>query len=289
MKAKLISLYALMAMGLACCISGENPNAQLENEIKQIDDYLIGLGIQDEVLYDNVNGLRIHVHEYGEKAPPQNGQTVTVNFAGRLFSDGTTFTSGTVTDKIEALGPFGFRNTVKNIMTGSNVTVYVPSSSGFGESGTTGVPPGSILIYDIYLSNTQKTASQLAQFKTDSTAIANYIEDNQLPLVYTTGEIWINEEESGIGVYPTPYDIVTFDYKLSLLSNPGTVFEEGTLSEVSVFGLIDGFKIALPLLGEGAKARIIIPSLLGYGATGASGVPSNSNLIYEITLTKVHK
>jgi FKBP-type peptidyl-prolyl cis-trans isomerase len=289
MKAKWFNMYASIAIGMLSCINGQDSNTLFNDEIKQIDDYLISIGVADEVLYDNGNGIRVHIHEYGEEAPPHNGQTVTINYAGRLFPNGATFASGTITDKLENLTPPGFKSTVANIMTGTNVTSYIPSSRGFGEAGTTDVPPNSILVYDIYLAQTERTAIEQDQFETDSTAIANYIADNQLDLVYNDGDIWYSVQEEGTGANPIPYDVVTFDYKLSLLSDPQTIFDQGTITDTGIFTLVDGFKVGLPLLREGTKATFIIPSGLGYGPKGANGLPGNANLIYEITFTKILK
>jgi peptidyl-prolyl cis-trans isomerase A (cyclophilin A) len=42
------------------------------------------------------------------------------------------------------------------------------------------------------------------------------------------------------------------------------------------------------LLNEGAKATLIVPSELGYGASGAGGViPPNATLIFKVELVKV--
>lgn len=289
MKANWLFFYSVMTALLFGCISEDPANSRLTDEIKQIDDYLASTGVTENILYDHANGMRIHVHEYGDNAPPHDGQEVTIIYVGKLFSSGATFSSGTITDKIQNLSPAGFRATVRNMMTGSNVTAYIPSNSGFGSAGATGVPPDAILVYDIYLAHTARTPTEEAQFKKDSTAIANYIDENELDHQYEASDIWIVVDQQGVGPNANPYDIVTMDYKLSLLSDPGTIIEEGTLEQQSIFQLIDGFRVAIPMLKEGAKARFILPSIFGYGSTGQSGIPSNANLIYEVTLTKIHR
>lgn len=290
MKAGRFILYAVVALSMTSCLNDDGGNTRLNEEVKQIDDYLTSNGITEDVLYDNFNGLRVHVHEYGELAPPHDGQDVTINYVAKLFSNGTIFSSGVITDKVQNLSPFGLELTVRSMMTGSNVTAYIPSPSGFGSSGANGVPPDAILVYDIFLANTERTPTEKAQFKTDSTAIVTYINDNALDLELQTGDVWMAVDQAGVGPFPNPYSVVTMDYKLSLLSNPGTVFDQGTLSERPIFELIDGFKVAMPMLNEGAKARFILPSILGYGTTGTnSGVPSNAILIYEVTLTNIHE
>lgn len=289
MKANWLFFYSVTAALLFGCINEDPANSKLNDEIKQIDDYLASTGVTENILYDNASGMRIHVHEYGDNAPPHDGQEVTVVYVGKLFASGATFASGTITDKIQNLSPAGFRTTVRSMMTGSNVTAYIPSNSGFGSAGANGVPPDAILVYDIYLANTARTPTEEAQFKKDSTAIADYIEANALDHQYNTSDVWLVVDQPGVGANANPYDIVTMDYKLSLLSDPGTIIEQNTLEQQSIFGLIDGFRVTIPMLNEGAKARFILPSIHGYGVTGQGSIPSNAILIYEVSLTKIHK
>lgn len=289
MKAKGLLIIGIIFVSLFSCIGEDRTNNQLNAEVKQIDDYLAGAGITENLLYDNANGSRIHVHEYGKLAPPHEGQEVTINYVGKLFSNGATFASGVITDKVQNLNPIGFRSAVMSMMTGSNVTAYIPSRSGFGAAGANGVPPDAILVYDIYIANTERTPTEKAQFKKDSTDIVNYINTEALEHEYRTGDVWLVVDQPGVGPTANPYDVVTMDYKLSLFSDPGTAFEEGTIEQQSIFSLIDGFRIAMPMLNEGARARFILPSIHGYGPTGRSGIPSNTILIYEVTLSKIHR
>ena len=58
--------------------------------------------------------------------------------------------------------------------------------------------------------------------------------------------------------------------------------------QVGVGQVIAGFDEGILLLNEGDKARLVIPSDLGYGSRGAGGViPPNAHLIYDVELVKV--
>ena len=92
MKAGRFILYAVVALSMTSCLNDDGGNSKLNEEVKAIDDYLTSNGITDNILYDNYNGLRVHVHEYGKFAPPHDGQDVTINYVGKLFSNGTIFT-----------------------------------------------------------------------------------------------------------------------------------------------------------------------------------------------------
>jgi FKBP-type peptidyl-prolyl cis-trans isomerase len=52
-------------------------------------------------------------------------------------------------------------------------------------------------------------------------------------------------------------------------------------------GSIKGFEDGLRLLGKGAKGRLFIPSVLGYGSQGSGKIKPNTNLMFEIEVLDV--
>jgi FKBP-type peptidyl-prolyl cis-trans isomerase FklB len=52
-------------------------------------------------------------------------------------------------------------------------------------------------------------------------------------------------------------------------------------------GLIQGWLEAIPMMKEGDKWKLFIPSDLAYGEQGNQGIPPNSLLIFEVELIKV--
>ena len=58
---------------------------------------------------------------------------------------------------------------------------------------------------------------------------------------------------------------------------------------VGVGQVIEGWDEGILLLHEGDKARLVIPSDLAYGASGAGGViPPHAPLIFDVELVKVN-
>ena len=52
--------------------------------------------------------------------------------------------------------------------------------------------------------------------------------------------------------------------------------------------MIEGWDEGIMLLNVGDKARLVIPSHLGYGSRGAGGViPPNATLIFDVELVDV--
>jgi FKBP-type peptidyl-prolyl cis-trans isomerase len=54
--------------------------------------------------------------------------------------------------------------------------------------------------------------------------------------------------------------------------------------------VIPGWDEGLMLLKKGSKAKLIIPSPLGYGESGAGAmIPANSILVFDVEVTDVQK
>jgi FKBP-type peptidyl-prolyl cis-trans isomerase FkpA len=78
------------------------------------------------------------------------------------------------------------------------------------------------------------------------------------------------------------YNANASDYK-------GTQFDTGPLTFVVGAGtLIAGFEQGVVGMKVGGTRTLLIPSSLGYGATGSgSTIPANSGLVFTITLTAI--
>lgn len=95
----------------------------------------------------------------------------------------------------------------------------------------------------------------------------------------------------GTGVKPTAADVVTVNYKGTLLD--GTEFDSSyKRGEPATFGLdrvISGWTEGVQLMETGSKYRFFIPYNLAYGsrATPDGSIPPFSTLIFEIELIKI--
>ncbi len=92
----------------------------------------------------------------------------------------------------------------------------------------------------------------------------------------------------GTGATPTDLSKVFVAYTGKLLN--GTVFDAQPNAGATGWqlgGLIDGWRIGLPLIKKGGKIRLVIPSAYGYGCKTQGSIPSNSVLYFEIDLIDV--
>jgi FKBP-type peptidyl-prolyl cis-trans isomerase FkpA len=90
----------------------------------------------------------------------------------------------------------------------------------------------------------------------------------------------------GSSVGPKQSSVIFCTYKGTLLND--STFDEQSIPGRTGFqlnGLIEGWKLGLPLIGKGGTIRLMVPSNLGYGCSGSgTKIPPNSPLYFEITL-----
>ncbi len=97
------------------------------------------------------DGLRYEVVTPGEGNPPKPTDTVKVNYTGTLIN-GSVFDSSAqrgpaefALDKVIA----GWTEGLQKVSKGGKIKLYVPPQLGYGDDGRPGIPPGSVLIFDV--------------------------------------------------------------------------------------------------------------------------------------------
>jgi FKBP-type peptidyl-prolyl cis-trans isomerase FklB len=95
----------------------------------------------------------------------------------------------------------------------------------------------------------------------------------------------------GKGKSPKATDTVVVHYRGTLLN--GTEFDSSYQrkepANITIDSVIKGWKEALPLMKEGAKWQLVIPSDLAYGENGNRSIEPNSTLIFDVELISVLK
>jgi FKBP-type peptidyl-prolyl cis-trans isomerase len=273
---------------LTACLDTDletDQSKQLTKEVQAIDAYLRA-NVRDYIAYDQ-SGIRIAIQEFGELPPPHGEQRVVADVVGSLFTTNTVFADTILAGKLKEIVGDGLRYGISALLAGSKATLYIPSAYAYGTAGAIGIPPNATLVYTVNLKTVTRTATEQTQFQADTTAIKQFIGTNEIEnaIAHPSG-IWYTIDVVGTGPKPRTYDAVSFDYEGSLLAS-GEEFDDGTLTDINIFGLIDGFKVSLPLLRVGSTATVYIPSGLGYGPDGSGSIPSNAILKFKIKLTDI--
>lgn len=96
--------------------------------------------------------------------------------------------------------------------------------------------------------------------------------------------------QEGAGAKPQVSSNIRAHYAGSLLNGKefDSSYRRGQPFEARVNQLVKGWQIVLPMMSEGSKWRLWIPSDLGYGDRGAgAGIPGGATLVVDVELIKV--
>lgn len=109
----------------------------------------------------------------------------------------------------------------------------------------------------------------------------------------TNSGLYYKITEKGNGKAPKKGDKIEAHYTGMLLD--GTVFDSSHKRQepfsfnVGVGQVIEGWDQGLMLMREGDKARLVIPSQLGYGKRGVAGIiPPDAVLVFDVELVRVY-
>lgn len=116
----------------------------------------------------------------------------------------------------------------------------------------------------------------------DKQLILNYLSDNNIEAESLESGLFYVIQENGNDRHPQLSSTITVSYTGKLLN--GTRFDQGEFYTNTLNKLIAGWQQGIPLIGEGGKIQLYIPSSLGYGGQSAGAIPANSVLIFDITL-----
>ena len=100
------------------------------------------------------SGLQYKVLKEGSGAQPKSSDTVTVNYRGTLM-DGTEFDSSYKRGQ-PATFPVsgvikGWTEALQLMKVGSKLQLFIPANLAYGEQGRPGIPPNSLLIFEVEL------------------------------------------------------------------------------------------------------------------------------------------
>lgn len=191
---------------------------------------------------------------------------------------------------------------------GSKASIIVPSSLAFGEQGRGQmIAPYTTLLYDLELVNIltkaqfekeqaekERKANELKAKakKEEMSNLQNYIKSNNITVAPTSSGLYYLEIKKGTGVQATVGKTVKVHYTGTLLN--GQKFDssvdrkepfEFVLGQQQV---IPGWEEGISLMKVGGKAKLIIPSKLGYGENGRMPtIPPSATLIFDVELLEV--
>ncbi|MBL7896139.1 MAG: FKBP-type peptidyl-prolyl cis-trans isomerase [Bacteroidia bacterium] len=116
-----------------------------------------------------------------------------------------------------------------------------------------------------------------------------YLADNKITTKPTASGLIFIDVKKGSGPKPKATDNVVVHYTGTLLD--GTKFDSSLdRGEPATFPLnqvIPGWTEGIQLMSKGGKAKLIIPSNLGYGPQGTGPIPPFASLVFEVELLDI--
>lgn len=132
------------------------------------------------------------------------------------------------------------------------------------------------------------TAAQ-AQLARDNKMIEDYLAKNNIQAQKTEWGVYIQVLDQGQGPKPKAGQFSNVKYKGTTLG--GVVFDPGSMPyplQIGMGGSIKGFDEGVKQLAKGGKAKIFVPSTLGYGPSGNDPkIGPNENLIFDIEILDI--
>lgn len=293
------------------CKKDNGTQEKTDEELRYLDLYIAAHYPDATMLEEN---LYYQEHRAGTGDSPAAEDWIMVNYVGYEIPEDKVFQSyienvaedNNLDPNGTALyGPYkmlissfneGFAAGVMNMKVGGQATILFPSSLGYGSSGGGVVGSYSSLKYEIELLEVIPDIEVYEQDKIDAylDTVANYqsiLDDGTGATMYymidraTDGQLI--EEDSA----------VSLAYTGMLLD--GRVFDSKAADDPFDFTMgaesfIVGWDLALPLLREGEKARLLIPYPLAYGVqgeqnptSGLRAIPPYETLLFEIEVLSV--
>ncbi|HPE40821.1 MAG TPA: FKBP-type peptidyl-prolyl cis-trans isomerase [Bacteroidales bacterium] len=139
----------------------------------------------------------------------------------------------------------------------------------------------------------QEYEAMLADYKVaEDSLLTDYIKKNKVTVKPTASGLYFIKTSSGKGKQATAGSTVSVHYKGMLIDGKefDNSYQRGEPIELEVGKgmVIPGWDEALQLMKVGDKAKLIIPSKIGYGERGAGGViPPYATLIFEVEMVNV--
>jgi len=130
----------------------------------------------------------------------------------------------------------------------------------------------------------QTTDTQKSKTQLQGTKLANFTP------VAKVDSLQVTDTKVGSGQAVKAGDSVTVDYTGALAAT-GVIFQSsldtGQPASFSLDGVIKGWQEGIPGMKVGGTRRLLIPAAEAYGNQAQSGIPANSDLVFDVTLHSI--
>lgn len=279
----------------------------LQQELIVLENYINEHGIAVE---PTASGLIFIPLEEGYGAKPVAGDMCRVYLEVRQL-DGTFLFSNFDSEPIDVefgkeFDTQGFMEGLGLLNIGGSATLIVPSKIGVGATGMSGVEPFTTLLYKVELDairSVEEVRKERAERKRKLDAekkrlkaaepgkIEKYVKEHGITELPLESGVYFIETYSAEGAKPKNGDKVMMHYTLYLTN--GFKVESSYDTEPIEFlvgqgRVVRAWEQAIPMMTVGSKAKLIVPSSMGYGSRQHGRfIEPYSPLVFDIELVKI--
>ncbi|MBD0376395.1 MAG: FKBP-type peptidyl-prolyl cis-trans isomerase [Flavisolibacter sp.] len=137
------------------------------------------------------------------------------------------------------------------------------------------------------LARFRKDTMVQTQMNIDNKIIEDYLKANNIQAQKTEWGVYMQVIDPGQGPRPAAGQYVTIKYRGTNLE--GQEFDSGTFPmQIGMGGAIKGFEEGVRQLAKGGKAKVYIPSMLGYGPQGSGAkIKPNQILVFDLEVLDI--
>lgn len=282
MKKLLFPALLSFVLVLNGCLSADDepfdPDAQLAADIQAIDEYLANNNIDAE---EHESGFRYIIEEMGDGPAILDTFPIIMSYEARTLDDNVFDEDEEFYHTLNAGSLPAWEIGLPFINEGGRIRMFIPSGLAFGPVSLPGLAANSNVIYDITVRNSD------IQLSDDLIEINRYLAENNITAEeHESGLRYVIHDPGDPEQQPDSRGLVRVNYEGRLLSDE--VFDDGEVQEFDLRGVIMGWRIGVPLIGEGGSITLYIPSKLGFGPEERGIIRANAPLIFDVELVAVN-
>jgi FKBP-type peptidyl-prolyl cis-trans isomerase len=262
------------ACAAALCLNPMMPN------IAQAADPITAAKKSDNPLLCNLQtstGLGYSILIPGDGDAPAAEDAVSVNYTGRLATNGTQFDAGK--DSKFAVGGVipGFAEGLQLMKPGAKYRLCIPSALAYADRATGSIPANSDLVFEVDLLSVIKKPVPVAQIIPPAERICD---------MKTASGLGYKELNSGVGNMPGDGDVTLVNITVYEPAT-GKVLDGRDWQQIPVQSALPGLAEGLRLMNNGASFRLCVPGgLLGQAPAADGKAPDDINFHIELVDTK---
>lgn len=257
------------------------------------------------------NGLKYTVIKSGDGVLPKTQEVLVFDYELKDSKDsvwGETFKEGIpaatkIADSTQIADEDGMLQMFRMLSVGDSVKTEMSVNEFFSKIVGSPAPPEvdttlsvtyTLKVQDImsveeYMEAREKQLKEREAriFSKDRDDINKYLSDSKITALQDTSGLQYIIHTNGGGKKPSLDDCVEVKYTGRFMKT-GEIFDQSEKISFPLNGVIQGWKLGIPMLGKGDSGTFYIPSKLAYGAQGYPGaIPPDAILIFDVTLLDV--